>query len=157
MKVRSTDEGIQIYDFNAAEALKIARKLERDGINFYKEFLETVEDPKVKEVLLYLLDEEMEHLKLFEKMLEREDPESLDDDGEDVLGVVDDGVFTLPKSEASATDLDNAIQLGTNIEKRSLAFYLEILKHTRSEERKNVLKIIIGEEKKHWEELKRLI
>ena len=157
MKVRSTDEGIQIYDFNAAEALKIARKLERDGINFYKEFVETVEDPKVKEVLLYLLDEEMEHLKLFEKMLECEDPESLDDDGEGVLDVVDDGVFTLPKSEASATDLDKAIQLGINIEKRSLAFYLEIAKHTRSEEGKNVLKIIIGEEKKHWEELKRLI
>jgi len=157
MKVRSTDEGIQIYDFNAAEALKIARKLERDGINFYKEFLETVEDPKVKEVLLYLLDEEMEHLKLFEKMLEREDSESLDDDEEGVLDVVDDGVFTLPKSDALATDLDKAIQLGINIEKRSLSFYLEIVKHTKSEEGKNVLNIIIGEEKKHWEELKRLI
>ncbi|MBW2222022.1 MAG: ferritin family protein [Deltaproteobacteria bacterium] len=157
MKVRSTDEGIQIYDFNAAEALKIARKLEREGIKFYKEFLETVEDPKVKEVLLYLLDEEMEHLKLFEKMLEREDPESLDDDGEGVLDVVDDGVYTLPKSEALATDLDEAIQLGINIEKRSLSFYLEIVKHTKSEEGKNVLKIIIGEEKNHWEELKRLI
>ena len=157
MKVRSTDEGIQIYDFNAAEALKIARKLEREGIKFYKEFLETVEDPKVKEVLLYLLDEEMEHIKLFEKMLEREDPESLDDDGEGVLDVVDDGVYTLPKSEALATDLDEAIQLGINIEKRSLSFYLEIVKHTKSEEDRNVLKIIIGEEKNHWEELKRLI
>ncbi|NOQ86982.1 MAG: hypothetical protein GQ554_08910 [Deltaproteobacteria bacterium] len=157
MKVRSTDEGIQIYDFNAAEALKIARKLEREGIKFYKEFLKTVEDPKVKEVLLYLLDEEMEHLKLFEKMLEREDPESLDDDGEGVLDVVDDGVYTLPKSEALATDLDEAIQLGINIEKRSLSFYLEIVKHTKSEEGRNVLKIIIGEEKNHWEELKRLI
>lgn len=157
MKVRRTDEGIQIYDFNAAEALKIARKLEREGIKFYKEFLETAEDPKVKEVLLYLLDEEMEHLKLFEKMLEREDPESLDDDGEGVLDVVDGCVFTLPKSEALATDLDKVIQLGINIEKRSLAFYLEIVKHTKSEEGKNVLKKIIGEEKNHWEELKRLI
>ena len=157
MKVRSTDEGIQIYDFNAAEALKIARKLEREGINFYKEILETVEDSKAKEVLLYLLDEEMEHLKLFEKMLEREDSESLDDDGEGVLDIVDDGVLTLPKSEALATDLDKAIQLGINIEKRSLSFYLEILKHTKSEEGKNVLKKIIEEEKNHWEELKRLM
>lgn len=157
MKVRHTDEGIQIYDFNAAEALTIARKLEREGINFYKEILETVEDPKVKEVLIYLLDEEMEHLKLFEKMLEREDPESLDDDGEGVLDVVGGGVFALPKSEALAADLDKAIQLGINIEKRSLAFYLEIVKHTKSEEGKNALKKIIGEEKNHWEELKRLI
>lgn len=157
MKVRRTGEEIQIYDFNAAEALKIARKLEREGINFYKEFLETAEDPKVKEVLIYLLDEEMEHLKLFEKMLEREDPESLDDDGEGVLDIVDNVVFTLPKSEALATDLDKAIQMGIDIEKRSLAFYLEIVKHTESEDGKNVLKKIIGEEKNHWEELKRLI
>ena len=157
MKVRSTDGGIQIYDFNAAEALKLARKLEREGIKFYKEFLESAKDHKVKEVFLYLLDEEIEHLKLFEKMLEREDPESFDDDGEGVLDVVDDGVFALPKSEALATDLDKAIQLAIDIEKRSLSFYLEIVKHTKSEEGKNVLKKIIGEEKNHWEELKRLI
>jgi len=157
MKVRSTDEGIQIYDFNAAEALKIARKLEREGIKFYKEFLETVEDHKVKEVLRYLLDEEMEHLNLFEKMLEGEDPESLDEDGEGALDVVDDGIFALPEYEVLATDMDEAIQLGMNIEKRTLAFYLEIVKLTKSEEGKNILKKIIGEEKKHWEELKRLI
>ena len=157
MEVRRTDEGIQIYDFNAVEALTIARKLEREGINFYKEFLETVADPKVKEVLVYLLDEEMEHLKLFENMLEREDPESLNDDGEGVLDILDGGVFALPKSEALATDLNKAIQLGINVEKRSLAFYLEIAKHTKSEEGKRVLKKIIGEEKNHWEELKRLM
>jgi len=157
MQVRGTNEGIQIYDFNASEALKIARRLEREGISFYEKLIETVEDPKVKEVLLYLLGEEMDHLKLFENMLEREDPESLDDDGEDVLDVVDDGVFNLPKSEELVTDLDRAIQLGINIEKRSLAFYLEIVKHTKSEEGKNALKEIIREEKNHWEELKRLI
>ena len=59
--------------------------------------------------------------------------------------------------EELATDLDNALRLGVTIEKRSLAFYLEILKYTDSEEGKNALRKIIKEEKKHWEELKKLI
>jgi len=47
--------------------------------------------------------------------------------------------------------------LGIHIEKRSLAFYLEMVKHTDNEEGKVALKKIIDEEKKHWEELKKLI
>lgn len=156
MKARRTDEGIQIYDFNATEALMIARKLEREGIDFYNKFLETVNDPKIKEVLRYLLDEEKEHLKLFEQMLERENPEWIEDDKESVFDDVDDDVFALPRSREFVNDIDQVVQLGIDIEKRSLAFYLEIAKHTTSEEGKGVLKKIIEEEKNHWEELKRL-
>jgi len=156
MKIKSTGEEIQIYDFNPKEALKVARKLESEGISFYKNLLKTVKDPGVKEVLNYLLEEEKDHLQLFEEMLEDEDPESLDNSGEDILDILDTGVFTLPRDEELTADLDKALQLGINIEKRSLAFYLEMVKHTESEEGKDALKKIIGEEKKHWEELKRL-
>jgi len=157
MKVKSNGDEIQIHDFNAKEAFKLARKLESEGISFYKKVLNMVKDPKAKEVLLYLLGEEEDHLQLFEQMVEREDPEALDDSGEDVLDILDTGVFALPKDEALTTDLDKALQLGINIEKRSLAFYLEMVKHTDNEEGKVALKKIIDEEKKHWEELKRLI
>ena len=157
MKVRDNGEEIQIYDFNAVEAYRIARKLEKEGIGFYKKLIGAVKDPKVKEVLIYLLDEERDHLQLFEKMLEREDPDALDDSGKNILDILDTKVFNLPKSEEIATDFDKALQLGITIEKRSLAFFLEMLKHTESEEGKNGLKKIIGEEKKHWEELKKLI
>lgn len=157
MRVKDTGEGIQIYDFNPKEAFKIARKLEEEGISFYKKLLDTVKDSKVKEVLIYLLTEERDHLQLFEKMLEGEDPEALDDSGEDILDILDDRVFALTNDEELATDLDNALKLGVTIEKRSLAFYLEILKYTDSEEGKSALRKIIKEEKKHWEELKKLI
>jgi len=153
----SGEEEIQIYDFNAVEAYKIARKLEKEGIGFYKKLLGAVKDPKVKEVLIYLLGEERDHLQLFEKMLEREDPESLDDSGENIVDILDTKVFDLPRNEELTTDFNKALQLGITIEKRSLAFFLEMLKHTESEEGKNGLKKIIEEEKQHWEELKRLI
>jgi len=157
MKIKNTGEEIQIYDFNAKEAFKVAIKLESEGISFYKIILDIAKDPKVKEVLSYLLAEENDHLQLFEKMMEREDPEALDDSGEDILDICDTDVFNLPKDVPLADNLDKALQLGIDIEKRSLAFYLEIMKHTKSEEGSNALKKIIDEEMKHWDELKRLI
>jgi rubrerythrin len=157
MKIKDTGEGIQIYDFNTIETLKIARKLEKEGIRFYETLLEKTKDPTVKEVFRYLLNEETDHLRLFEKLLEREDSEALDDDGEDMLDSVDDGVFVFPQDDDWAADFDTAIQLGIAIEKRSLAFYLEVVKYTESEESKKTLKKIIAEEKKHWEELKRCL
>ena len=157
MKIKGIGEGIQIHDFNAKESFMLARKLESEGISFYKKVLENAKDPTVKEVLRYLLEEEKDHLQLFENMIEREDPEALDDCGDDILDILDTGVFTLPKDEELITDLDRALQLGINIEKRSIAFYLEIMKYTDNEVGKAALKKIIGDEKKHWEELKKLI
>ena len=157
MKVKDTGEGIQIYDFNPVEALKIARKLEREGIKFYGKLLAKADGPKVKEALAFLKGQEEEHLRIFEKLLEREDADAVDDDGDDMFDNVDDGVFLLPQEEDLAADFDHALELGVTIEKRSLAFYLEVVKHTESEEGKNTIKKIIGEERKHWEELKRLL
>ena len=157
MKVKDSREGIQIFDFNPVEALKIARKLEREGIRFYGRLLQKAEDPKVKEVLTYLKGQEEEHLKVFEKLLEREDPEAVDDVEDDVFECVDDGVFLLPREEDFTADFDSALELSIAIEKRSLAFYLEVIKHTRSEEGKNTIKKIIEEEKRHWEELKKFL
>lgn len=157
MKVKNTGDGVQIYDFNIVETLKIARKLEKEGIRFYETLLGETANPTVKEVLSYLLEEEKDHLRLFETLLEREDPEALEDDGEEILDSVDDGVFVLPQNEAWASDFDAAMQVGIAIEKRSLAFYLEVMKYAESEEGKTVLKKIIAEERKHWEELQRCL
>jgi len=157
MKIKDTGEGIQIYDFSAVETFKIARKLEKEGIRFYETLLEKTIDPTVKEVFRYLLGEEKDHLRLFEKLLEREDAEALDDDGEDMLDSVKDGVFVFPQDGNVPSDLDAALQLGIAIEKKSLAFYLEVVKYTESEEGKKTLKKIIEEERKHWEELKRCL
>lgn len=157
MKVKTAGEGIQIYDFNPIEALKIARKLEREGISFYGHLMQKAVDPKVKEALTYLKGQEEDHLKIFEKLLERVDPEAVDDDEDDVFECVDDGVFLLPQEKDLAADFDSALELGVTIEKRSLAFYLELVKHTESEDGKNTINKIIEEEKKHWVELKKFI
>jgi len=156
MKIKDTGQGIQIYDFNSVESFKIARKLEEDGINFYSKLLGSMKDSRVREVLLYLLGEEKEHLKIFEEMLRHEDPEALDEREGEIVDSMDTGVFAFPKDEEVASDFDKTLQLGIALEKRSLAFYLEVVKYTESEEGKDALKKIIAEEKRHWEELKNL-
>jgi rubrerythrin len=50
MKIKDTGAGIQIYDFSIVETLKIARKLEKEGIRFYETLLEKTQDPTVNEV-----------------------------------------------------------------------------------------------------------
>jgi rubrerythrin len=156
MKIKDTGQGIQIYDFNSVESFKIARKLEEDGINYYSKLLGSMKDSRVREVLLYLLGEEKEHLKIFEEMLRHEDPEALDEREGEIVDSLDTGVFAFPKDEEVASDFDKTLQLGIALEKRSLTFYLEVVKYTESEEGKGALKKIIAEEKRHWEELKNL-
>ena len=74
-----------------------------------------------------------------------------------MLDSIEDGVFLFPQDEDWASDHDAALQLGIPIEKRSLAFYLEVIKYTETEETIKILKKIIEEERKHWEELKRCL
>jgi len=156
MKVKDTGNGIQLYDFSPAEAFKIARKLEREGIRFYDLLMKKAADPKAKEIVRYLRDGEAEHLRLFESLLEGGDQEALENDEEDLLDSIEDGVFAVPASEVYAADFDRALELGIIIEKRSLAFYLEVAKHTASREGKDALRKVIEEERQHWEELKKL-
>ena len=156
MKVRGTGEGIQIYDFDSVEALKMARNLEIKGIRFYDDLLNKTMDTAAKEVLSYLREQEKEHLVIFERLLQREEPAALDDDEDSLFASVDNGVFAQSGEEIAETDFDAALAVGVNIEKRSLAFYLEVMKYMEDEEGRNTLKKIINEEKKHWEELQRL-
>jgi rubrerythrin len=69
---------------------------------------------------------------------------------------VDDAIFSVTGNQVADADFGRALQLGITIEKRSLAFYLEVEKHTESCEGRNALRTIIAEERKHWEDLQQL-
>lgn len=156
MKVRESERGIQIYDFTAVEAYKIARVIEREGIRFYRRLLDTTDDTKAQEVLGSLRNAEEDHLALFERLLTNAAGEAGDGDEDGLLDVVDAGIFSVPDSALAVADFNQALQLGIIIEKRSLAFYLEVEKHTESSEGKDALRKVIAEERQHWEQLKRL-
>jgi rubrerythrin len=156
MKIRDTGSGIQLYDFTAAEAYRIARKIEHEGIRFYQMLMDKAADSGVKQLVTSLRDAEAEHLRIFEQLLEGAGGKPGQWEDDDLLDSVDDAIFSITENQVAAADFDQALQLGIIIEKRSLAFYLEVEKHTQSSEGKGALRKIIDEERRHWEQLKQL-
>ena len=156
MRIRDTGTGIQLYDFTAPEAYRIARKIEHEGIRFYQLLMDKTADAGVRELVTRLRDAEAEHLKIFEQLLEGAGGKPGQWEDDDLLDSVDDAIFSISDNQVAAADFGQALQLGIIIEKRSLAFYLEVEKHTESSEGKSALRKIIDEERKHWEDLKQL-
>lgn len=54
--------------FRAGEVLDMAIRIENQGVDFYKACLDAALPPEVKKVFQYLLDEERDHIRIFEGM-----------------------------------------------------------------------------------------
>jgi len=159
MKIFQEKEDIVITDFNEAEALQLAMKVENDGIKFYLKASEIVNDAEVKKVFKSLAKEEEKHVNLFKNMLENLikeknlDMEANSGAEEHFFDFIDPqifgNIFELEKIVGNIkTDL-NAVELGEDAEVNSINFYKALLKNTGSEEAKNIIKDIIKEEQKH--------
>ena len=159
MKIIQEKEGIIITDFNEAEALQLAQKIENDGIKFYLKAAEIVENPEIKKVFMELAKEEEKHVALFKGMLEKTiEEKGLDIEANsgaeeqffDFIGPQIFGdIFDLEKIVSSIkTDIDT-VELGEDAEVNSINFYKALLKNTENEEGKKIIKDIIKEEQKH--------
>jgi rubrerythrin len=163
MQIHITDNGsIQLGDFDAVRAFKIARKLEQDGIGFYTAVRKKLSDKKVVFAIDHLLDSEKEHLAFFQNKL---DSVQSDADGQfeedDFVDYMDSGIFALTTDKDSLsetiTDPIKVIELGIAIEKNSINFYQALLLNTPDEDGRKSLSEIIEEEKKHLETFSRLM
>lgn len=54
---------------NISEVYQIAMKIEENGIKFYNSWSKKVKDKKLKDIFLALTEAEVEHKKIFDKML----------------------------------------------------------------------------------------
>ena len=157
------DGGIELYDFSAAEAFKIAIKLEKEGMEFYQLILDNTTDEKIKGGLKFFLEEEKKHLDFFEEALGKAQIEEVDGfEEDDIVQYMNSGIFkrfgklkTNPQSLLK--ELAKTLKLGMLLESDSVNFYQEVLKNTEDEKGREALVIIIEEEKKHQEQLSRLL
>lgn len=154
MKIEEKNGQLVIVDFNEAEAYKVACKIERDGINFYKNLIEKENNLEVKKELEFLLLDEKKHLKVFEdKLIELE--EKIDDkfEGDDLLSYMEYGVFEPLKNIKNLEDVINntqkALRLAIVAEEHSIKFYEACKDKVTSLETKEALSAIIEEEEKH--------
>ncbi len=162
MKVDFSGDELKIFDFDELEAYRIARKLERDGVFYYTRMKEEILTPGVGEVIEMLISDERRHLDLLEeKVAEICRERDLVDEDETLADVIDSHVMdTLKDPEMIANILCNpqeALRLGISTEKRSIAFYNELLANTQDDSGKSALEELIREEQEHLDKLKGLL
>jgi rubrerythrin len=162
MKIDYSDGKIRISDFNPVEAYKIARKIEKDGIDFYAKLLKENFDKATNEVMKFLLLEEESHLRLFEDRLLAAKQATEDGFEEDsVLDYIDTKVFypfnAITDLNEALTNKEKALRLGIKVEENSIAFYDACLLNTKENQTKKDLRWLVQEENKHLLKLQSLL
>lgn len=154
---------------NELEVLKIAKGIEETGYHFYKQAAASFNDTSIKEVFEYLAQEELEHLKTFERIYSRveeimEPNESYAYDEEVTAylrAIIDTAVFNVNgitnNGVAGAYGYREVLLMGLQAEKDSILFYEKILGNTKVDMTRKVLDRLIKEEVKHIHDLKRLL
>lgn len=154
MKIEARGDKLVIVDFDAFDALRIACKIEKDGIEFYTQLASSLAKRDTKETLEFLLGEEKKHLAFFEESLQQLRGQK-EDEGEedDLLTTMDYGMFSsypnASEFEIILNDMQKALHLGITIENKSIQFYEACQDNVSDPGTKKELALIIEEEKKH--------
>ena len=145
--------------FNAYEALRIATEMEQDGLAFYEALAGAAKNEKVRKLSERLAEEEKDHIRRFQEMI---DAERLDNAWSlDELQLLDDylnatvkrGVF--PGKAAAAkigecvANLSEALLLAIHMENMAVEYYSKLHDTCTYDTGKKAFAQLVKEEKKH--------
>lgn len=158
MKIDTQNDTIKIYDFNAEECFRIARKLESESISLYQDIKAKIRDADIAKAIDHLISEELCHMAYCEQALIGLGVDEID--AEHLVEIVDTGVVS-PLAEADVERVlcnrNEAVRLGISLEKRAIAFYESILAETHNPEGREALEKIIEQERGHRDRLQALV
>ena len=146
--------------FSIREIIDIAIKIEKNGESFYREAMEKVSNPALKPVLLFLADQEHEHVLWFEKLKDKtkaaEGEQKVAEIGEAMLqNLVGDQTFSLDDADLSGLDtVASLIELAIELEKDTILFYQMLQTFIEDSATLKELNEIIAEESRHIEILR---
>ena len=135
-----------------------AKKMEKEGENFYKELAEKTNNPGLKKILTFLVKEEVKHYNVLAKMSEN-DPnpfmpeETVFDDAKTIFSEMKD---TLNLDDFEKSEL-SFYEKAREIEKKSYDFYTQKAGETTHERHKHLFHSIASEEKKHMQIIEGII
>ena len=161
MKFDVTEDEIKIYDFDALQALKIGRHLENEGIDFFNKLLThgKITDQAIKDSIEFLIQEEKNHLRTIEKKVDEFTLQNEDGfEEEDLEDFIETKVFShfddLKNREEIFHNMQEAIEFGIMVEKRSIMFYKALLEHEENQSGREMIKELILQENEHLSKLK---
>ena len=152
----------------AAEALKWAMEIEKNGEVFYNEVATKSADPEVKALFEDLADQERGHYRAFQKMLEEVKPDpdlssvgvQYDEYQAYLQAVLADALFAGPDKGLTlaeqAQDRETALRAAMGFEKDTLLFFYD-LREMVSEAERGAISDVILEEKAHLRRLAKML
>jgi len=152
--------------FSGSDLIEVALSIERNGVAYYISLAESATNASLKDTYNHLADMELEHIKIFQHMLDLAGKYQLPYAGEAaeeyeqyLKALVDSTVFTDDKvarqMAQKASRPAEAIQLALGAEKDSILFYSEMRDLVPKQDRPIIDKII-NEEKSHIRQLSSL-
>ena len=146
--------------FSASEIFDLAVQIEENGEHFYRKALARLPDQSLREMLLWIANEEAAHRNCFLVMKQLAPGNSSDQWAEQVSGAMlksslQDHLFSLDEIELETiSDLHALLETALVLEQDSVMFYEIITSFVTEPGTVNQLKAIIAEEEKHIEALK---
>jgi rubrerythrin len=151
--------------YSGQEIVEIAVRIEENGNDFYTAAAEMIEESNDIKGLFYdLAEKEILHISIFQKLAESFDEESFDfaaGDASDYINhLAESHIFGKPEAGKNLAKTiktpKEGLEIAFKFENDSVAFYTELLKHTRSDA-KAFVQQIIDEEKEHAADIKRFL
>ena len=142
------------------EALKIAMSVEKQGMEFYRNLSQAVDNADTRKLLVWLSEEEKRHFQIFKEADEKlltgpiSHPPQIDEEIANYLrSLIDTGIFSglseFSIDEVRRMDEVRVLNIGIRVEKDSILFYSEALNHSVNPSGKKAFGEILTEEKKH--------
>jgi len=155
--------------FNADEVFEMGMDVERNGEAYYRKAAEKVDDPEVKDILIFLADEEQKHFQTFRKLRESlpakatttvtQDPE--DQEALYLEALVKSRLFNSEKeAERIASSVKGeveALKTALTFEKDTILFFMHMKEMTREDLGKDKIDMLIEEEHSHVVKISEII
>ena len=143
--------------FSAREIYHLAIQIEKNGEKFYREALEKISNPFLRELIVWIADQELEHQEWFSKrkgvLEDKADDLDLEETGHTILqNILGDQSFSLKEADLSGVNnVEDLLRLAVEFENDSILFYEMIGSFIDDKETSEKLQEIIQEERHHVE------
>ena len=135
-----------------SEAFGLAIKIEKDGYTLYEKAIKMTDNPRAKEDLEFLRDQEIGHKVFFEKLLKDTGKEYKENSESALYMWVKENLMAPVQKALEKSNLQSlhaVLSIGIELEEKSIQFYKQLKKAADSKENKRVINKIIQEEKRH--------
>jgi len=150
--------------FAASEIVEMAIQIEKNGLNFYRKMAARTKNEKVKSIFLFLVAEEIQHEKTFNKLLKNlpilEMSHTEEAEYNNYLNALTSSrIFNsnvnMDELVKEISDDIEAVDFAIRAEQDAILFYYELKERTRDDGLADV-EAIIEEEKMHFSKLSQL-